>query len=65
MAIRVLDTAPQVGGTSWYRKTYPGARYDVESADYAIRHKRPTQISAGVRDSRYGFMTRYRPARTT
>jgi cyclohexanone monooxygenase len=33
-AVRVLEVAPSVGGT-WFWNGYPGARCDVESADYS------------------------------
>jgi cation diffusion facilitator CzcD-associated flavoprotein CzcO len=33
LAVRVFEAAPDVGGT-WYYNRYPGARCDVESADY-------------------------------
>ncbi|MGB3484291.1 MAG: NAD(P)/FAD-dependent oxidoreductase [Mycobacterium sp.] len=34
LTVRVLDTAPEIGGT-WFWNAYPGARCDVESADYS------------------------------
>jgi cation diffusion facilitator CzcD-associated flavoprotein CzcO len=33
LAVRVVEAAPQLGGT-WYYNRYPGARCDVESVDY-------------------------------
>ncbi|WP_372512990.1 flavin-containing monooxygenase [Mycobacterium cookii] len=33
LSVRVLEAAPEVGGT-WYYNRYPGARCDVESVDY-------------------------------
>ncbi len=33
LSVRVLEAAPQLGGT-WYFNRYPGARCDVESVDY-------------------------------
>lgn len=33
LSVRVLEAAPQLGGT-WYYNRYPGARCDVESVDY-------------------------------
>jgi cation diffusion facilitator CzcD-associated flavoprotein CzcO len=33
LAVRVLEAAPELGGT-WYYNRYPGARCDVESVDY-------------------------------
>ncbi|OBA80774.1 cyclohexanone monooxygenase [Mycobacterium sp. 1164966.3] len=33
LRVRVLEAAPEVGGT-WYYNRYPGARCDVESVDY-------------------------------
>lgn len=33
LAVRVVEAAPEVGGT-WYYNRYPGARCDVESVDY-------------------------------
>lgn len=33
-SVRVVESAPEVGGT-WYWNRYPGARCDVESADYS------------------------------
>jgi cation diffusion facilitator CzcD-associated flavoprotein CzcO len=33
LAVRVIEAAPEVGGT-WYYNRYPGARCDVESVDY-------------------------------
>src|ERR1700751_12198 len=32
LAVRVLEAAPELGGT-WYYNRYPGARCDVESVD--------------------------------
>ncbi|MGE4425048.1 MAG: flavin-containing monooxygenase [Solirubrobacteraceae bacterium] len=34
LSVVVLDAAPEIGGT-WYWNGYPGARCDVESADYS------------------------------
>src|SRR5215467_4793039 len=34
LSVRVLDQAPNVGGT-WYWNSYPGCRCDVESMDYS------------------------------
>jgi len=34
LSVRVFEAAPDVGGT-WYFNRYPGARCDVESADYS------------------------------
>ena len=33
LSVRVLEAAPELGGT-WYYNRYPGARCDVESVDY-------------------------------
>ena len=33
LSVRVLEAAPEIGGT-WYYNRYPGARCDVESVDY-------------------------------
>ncbi len=33
LSVRVIEAAPEVGGT-WYYNRYPGARCDVESVDY-------------------------------
>ncbi|MGA7051593.1 MAG: NAD(P)/FAD-dependent oxidoreductase [Mycobacterium sp.] len=33
LSVRVIEAAPQLGGT-WYYNRYPGARCDVESVDY-------------------------------
>ena len=33
LSVRVLENAPELGGT-WYYNRYPGARCDVESVDY-------------------------------
>ena len=33
LAVRVIEAAPELGGT-WYYNRYPGARCDVESVDY-------------------------------
>ena len=33
LLVRVIEAAPQLGGT-WYYNRYPGARCDVESVDY-------------------------------
>jgi cation diffusion facilitator CzcD-associated flavoprotein CzcO len=33
LTVRVLEAAPELGGT-WYYNRYPGARCDVESVDY-------------------------------
>lgn len=34
LSVRLLEAAPEIGGT-WYWNAYPGARCDVESADYS------------------------------
>ncbi|MGB9302845.1 MAG: NAD(P)-binding protein [Mycobacterium sp.] len=34
LSVRVLEAAPELGGT-WYYNRYPGARCDVESVDYS------------------------------
>jgi cation diffusion facilitator CzcD-associated flavoprotein CzcO len=39
LTVRVLEAAPEVGGT-WYFNRYPGARCDVESVDYSYSFSR-------------------------
>jgi cyclohexanone monooxygenase len=42
LAVRVIETAPSVGGT-WYFNRYPGARVDIQSMEYSFQFSESLQ----------------------